>query len=664
MPALNKLLPLCVMSLALLGPACSGDDDGVTEESTPASLEWPHLGCDPLVPSYCAAPFPSNVYTVADESSPTGRRVWLKPELLPVDNEGRSADPAPWNALDGFSPGAAISVHFPGVTQQSLIDSFVASPVTIEGSMALEHPTLLLDTETGEFVPHFVDLDATGSDDEARMLMLRPAVRLADSRRYVVAIQNLQGADGSPVQPSEAFVALRDGTESAEPSVETRRGLYADIFERLRQAGVERDGLILAWDFTTSSRDNNTGWMVHMRDEALGLVGSAGPQYTITSVEEDFDDDPDDHIAYRIFANMRVPMYLDQPDPLASLMFGADGLPDPNPSRPWAEFEVEILIPNSARQSPAALMQYGHGLLGAKEQIESSHFLSFLDEFNYIIFGVDFIGFAADDEVFVGAMLGNGRFHEFQKSIERQHQGMLNSLLAMRMMKTSFAADAEYGQFVDPNSAYYLGISQGGIYGGTYMGLTTDVQRGTLGVPGMPYNLLLSRSVDFDQFFGIIRSSFPDARDHMMLLNLAQMLWDRIEPNGYLPYVIENNLPNTPTHDVFLRAAVGDHQVTNYGAHVMARTLGIPYLESGVRSIAGLEMVPGPVQGSAYTEYDFGLPPDPIVNLPQRECDDPHGDLRKLDSARRQLDVFFREGRVENFCEAGVCSFPELGECP
>jgi hypothetical protein len=141
------------------------------------------------------------------------------------------------------------------------------------------------------------------------------------------------------------------------------------------------------------------------------------------------------------------------------------------------------------------------------------------------------------------------------------------------------------------------------------------------------------------------------------------MLWDRIEPTGYLPYVIENNLPNTPTHQIFIRAALGDHQVTNYGAHIMARTLGVPYLDSGLRSVFGLESVAGPVSGSAYTEYGFGLPPDPITNTPQRDCEDPHGKLRSLDEARKQLDHFYRTGSIENFCAGGVCDFSAMSGC-
>ena len=308
-------------------------------------------------------------------------------------------------------------------------------------------------------------------------------------------------------------------------------------------------------------------------------------------------------------------------------------------------------------------MQYGHGLLGDKSQIESAHFLEFIDTYNYALFGVDFIGFANEDQIPVAAILDGGRFHDFAGIVDRQHQGMLNSLLAMRMMKTTFAAHPEYGALVDPAAAYYHGISQGGIFGATYMALTTDVERGVLGVPGMPYSLLLPRSVDFDPFFGIIRPNFPDARDQMFILGLAQMLWDRTEPNGYAPYITQDPLPNTPTHEVMLRAALGDHQVSNLGAHIMARAIGAAHVDTGLQDIFGLEKVAAPFTGSALVEYGFGLPPDPVENLPQRECEDPHGKLRKLDEARQQLDVFLRTGVVENFCGGGVCTFPDMSGC-
>src|SRR5690606_13867957 len=191
-------------------------------------------------------------------------------------------------------------------------------------------------------------------------------------------------------------------TTSSDAAIEERRDLYRNIFATLSAAGIDREELQLAWDYTTASRENNTGFLVHMRDEALAIVGSAGPSYTIDSVEEPpFADGEldDEHIAYRIFGTMTVPLYLDQPGPGAHLLLGPDGMPEPNPEMPTAEFSFEVLIPKSATVSPGALIQYGHGLLGEKEQIESDHFLTFIDEYGYVLFGVDFIGFSADDEL-------------------------------------------------------------------------------------------------------------------------------------------------------------------------------------------------------------------------------------------------------------------------
>lgn len=67
--------------------------------------------------------------------------------------------------------------------------------------------------------------------------------------------------------------------------------------------------------------------------------------------------------------------------------------------------------------------------------------------------------------------------------------------------------------------------------------------------------------------------------------------------------------------------------------------------------------------GAVYVEYDFGLPPDPVCNLPQYACEDPHGKLRILESARQQLDTFLRTGSVENFCDGGDCSYPDMSGC-
>ena len=116
---------------------------------------------------------------------------------------------------------------------------------------------------------------------------------------------------------------------------------------------------------------------------------------------------------------------------------------------------------------------------------------------------------------------------------------------------------------------------------------------------------------------------------------------------------------------MLLRAAIGDHQVTTLGAHVMARSVGARHLDTGLRDIYGLEKVTGPVTGgAAYAEYDFGLPDEPICNVPPRDiCEDPHGKLRRLEEARQQLDHFLTTGELQSFCADGVCAHPEMSGC-
>lgn len=624
------------------------------DDSTPTTpevvIEYPLLDCDPLVPEFCGFPFPSNVYTVADESTPTGRRVSLGKGLLQDNASG------PWDRSDGFSPGSPILTQLMGAVQTGLVRS-----TDIADSLLPDALTLILDAETGEKIPHFAEVDARAPSAEERSLILHPAVRLADDRRYIVAIRGVVDDAGAAIAPSPVFEALRDGGSNDDPSVAQRRVLYEDIFGHIDAAeGWTSEDLQIAWDFSTASDANNTAWMLHMRDEAMGLVGD-GPEYTIDSVEDDYDPD---NIAFRIQGTVQVPLYMTVDNAGSTLLFGDDGLPEINAETPRASVPFTVLIPNSALTTPAPVLQYGHGLFGSRSQIQSGHFRTFINQYNYIIFGVDLQGMSSDDQSPVGATLYLADFAGLQTMFDRLHQGFLNSLVAMRMMKTSFAQDATYGQYIKADEAYYLGISQGGISGSVYMALSQDVERGALGVMGQPYSLLLMRSVDFDQFLDIIALTWTDLRQQQLLVALTQLPWDRVEPNGYSHHVTANPLPNTDPKQILMRVAIGDHQVPTLGGHTMARTMDAVHLTTGIRDIYGLTATTEATKGqSFYTEYAFGLPEVPNCGIPMYLCEDPHGKVRQLDEARQQLDTFFRTGVGTNYCTDGVCVFPDLSGC-
>jgi hypothetical protein len=57
------------------------------------------------------------------------------------------------------------------------------------------------------------------------------------------------------------------------------------------------------------------------------------------------------------------------------------------------------------------------------------------------------------------------------------------------------------------------------------MALSTQVDRGVLGVSGAPYSLLLPRSADFMDLFPLLKLRYNDPVDRISLLGVIQMLW-------------------------------------------------------------------------------------------------------------------------------------------
>ncbi len=629
-----------------------------------SKAEWSLLQCDPIGHGHCGLPFPSNVYTVADETTPTGRRLQLSLDMMPSDRDGVRPSPTPWNRSDGFSASAPLMASFPGLTSIGLELSDVPTPLNIPRSMEFDSPTILIDAESGERIPHWVEMGGIGRNDEPRTLLVRPAQRLADGRRYVVALRRLVDDEGVAIEPTEAFLALRDGMQSDDVSVTERRALYENIFNVLEAETVLRYDIQLAWDFTTASRRSTTRPLLAMRDIAQAWVDEAGLRHRITSVDDDWESE---RIAYRVRGEFQVPLFLDDLGPGGHLVRDEQGLPRPNLETPWAWFPFELIVPRTALDEPGPLLQYGHDLLGDHQEVERESLLQLADDYGYVLLSVDMLGMASEDRSALEAVIDSGRIDDLSSLVDRQHQGIVNTLLATRL-GMGLTAEEGFGAAIDGSRTYYYGVGQGGMFGATTMALSADLDRAVLDAAGQPYTLLMPRSVDFDPFAERLRVAYSDPREIWMALGLAQILWDRTEPAGYAHTLLENPLPGAGDHAVLLRAALGDHRVNGLGSQMMARTIGLPQLDTDLSQVPGLEEVwglspqPGPIEGSGYVEYYFGLPFDPLEAAPQRECEDPHDQLGVLPEARAQLDAFLERGRVENTCDLH-CVFPTIAGC-
>jgi len=643
---------LCTLALLLGACKDKGADTGAVDGGSASALS----DCDPTAPTYCGLPFPSTFHMREDATSATGWRINLGATTLPlraeIDNIPFQPSPQYWNERDGWSVMTPVLAHFPLVSLEN-----VASADSIEASIADDSPTLIVDVATGERIPHMVELDVSQGRTDKSLLKLRPVVALEYGHRYVAAFRDLVDENGAPFEPSEAMAALRDGTELDNDDVKLRRPVYEEvIFPAIEAQGWSRGELQLVTDFVTGSREGITGKIVHMRDEALGLLGEGGPAYTIDNVEMA----PNEHTAFRVMGHMTVPLYTDLDGPGSHLTRGPDGMPFINgeTSVPFTVIVPNVLV-NEAR--PGALLQYGHGLLGGQGEVHAGYLSEVADRYGYVIFSVDWTGMKSEDVGQITLMLVND-LGNFAILPERSQQGFLEFLYAMRLMSKSLVNDPQMMvtdpvtgatvSLIDPDKRYYYGNSQGGIMGAAYAALSPDIERATLGVNGSPYDLLLTRSRDFETFFLLFQQMYPDQGDVTLWLAYLQTLWDSAEGSGFARTLTADPLPGTPAKQVLMQVAIGDTQVTTLGAHVMARSTGAVLIDEPVRDVWGLSTEASGWTGSALVEWDYGLE-EPVENVPP-PGEDPHEWPRREFAAQEQMHHFFETGVIQNFCE-GRC---------
>jgi hypothetical protein len=626
--------------------------------------------CDFLDTSDCLFPFPSDYLTVADASTDTGRRVHFAVASMPRNVTNTPIAPADYDLNDGFSPGASLLLHVPGID----LAMTGAAPITdIARSLDPDAPIVLVNAATHEHHLFWAELDANATSDATRALILRPAVNLQEGTRYIVALRRIKDAAGALIAPNPDFVAYRDGTPTGEPFKEARRSHMEDVFATLAAAGVERDDLYLAWDFTVASRRNLTERVLFMRDDGFGRLAERAPTFSVTNVE----DDVDANVFRRVTGTYEVDRYVDSPTPPARLVLGPDGLPVHQAEPQVASFIC--LIPRAALANadatavPARASIYGHGLLGSNDEVNAGNVQAMANEHNFVFCATKWIGMSDEDipnAVDVLKDLG-----KFPTLTDRLQQAMLDQLYLARLMihPDGFIADPAFQDggghpVIDPSAVFYDGNSQGGIFGGTVVAISQDIRRGVLGVPGMNYSLLLTRSTDFALYANILYPSYPNELQRPLGLALIQMLWDRSDPNGYAHHMTDDPLPNTPPHKVLLHEAFGDHQVANVGTEIEARTIGAfihqpalaPGRHSDVTPYFGIPAIPSyPFDGSALIVWDSGAPTPPTTNTAPMMGADPHSDPRNSPAAREQKSEFLRpDGAVVDVCSGAPCVAP------
>ena len=665
-----------------------------TDGCKPGDVDLSRAGeCDFIgtqTDSLCMVPFPDDFYTRADSSSATGRRIDFKTSAMPANGAGVNMAGEPYNLNDGFSPGQGIVVRIPGID-------------TTTDLAANNHPTLAdlgsygdpdtsfvaIDAATGERHPIWAEIDSNSDDPNRTAVLIHPSVNFASGHRYIIAIRNLKTAASQALKAPEGFRYYRDDLPTDQAAINSQRDRFDGIFKTLQQSGVKRSNLYLAWDFTVATDENIAGRLLKMRDESFaalgdtdladGIVMGGAPAITVNTVTNYATSADNPNIARRVQGTFTVPCYL-QPscDPGGTMDLNGQGLPVQHGTY---EAKFDCIVPRDAvdgmAPTPARPSVYGHGLLGSAGEANSSPQQSLARNFNILSCATDELGLSTEDVPTAYAVLGE--LGKFPQVGDRLQQGLLNELLLGRALvspagfasKPAFSVDGvstASGSVIDGSKLYYNGNSQGGIMGGAFMAVSPDATRGSLGVPGMNYSVLLNRSVDFDQYADLaLKPNYPDRLSRPLVLSIIQMLWDRGEANGYAHRMTDDPLPNTPPHEVLLNVAFGDHQVSNFTADTEARTIGAsahaPVVDNGrwpnVDQLWNIPRISGyPFRSSAIVYWDsgpirpdtttmdpddvIGTNPPPLTNTPNRTGADPHSAPRKTLEEQQMVSDFLR----------------------
>jgi hypothetical protein len=631
---------------------------------------WKDNMCDFLDPSRCLYPFPNDWFTVVDKTTDTGRRVHFANDAMPQNTSQTPITAADYNLNDGFSPGASILLYVPNVD----LGVTGAAPITdIARSLDADAPIVLVNASTLAHHLMWAEVDSNASSAATRSLIMRPAVNLAEATRYIVALRRIKDATGTLITPNADFLAYRDGTPTGDAAKESRRAHMEEIFTTLAAAGVARNDLYLAWDFTVASERNISERLLFMRDDGFKRLGKDAPPFTVTSVQ----DDVDSNIFRRVTGTFEVERYVSTTEPGARMILSSKGLPLHQDTPQPASFICNIpraALPSAAGPAnPARASLYGHGLLGSNSEVNAGNVRAMANEHNFVFCATKWIGMADEDVPNAIAILQD--LSMFPSLTDRLQQAILNQLFLARLMihAQGFAAnpafqDSSGNPVIDRSAVFYDGNSQGGIYGGTVMAVAQDITRGVLGVPGMNYSLLLTRSTDFALYSAILYPTYPDELTRPLIIALVQMLWDRSDPNGYAHHMTDDPLPKTPKHKVLLHLAFGDHQVTNVATEIEARTIGASVHQPAIASGRHTDVTPyydipaipsDPFDGSALIVWDSGAAPPPTTNVAPSVGDDPHSDPRNSVLGRQQKSDFLKVGgAVVDVCAGAACVAP------
>ena len=630
-----------LIGLVLVGAAC-GDDHGLVNTSGIPDE------CNPLGGQGCLLPWPSATYLAGDDASPTGMRVALPAEAMPVNVDNVGIDPAVFDRWDGFSPTGPLLVAFPTGVSPTGLPSY-DDP---DESLAPSSPVVLVAIESGERVPLFAEVDQNIVEVTKRDLIIRPLARLRPGTRYVAVVRKgVKAADGGELPSPPGFIALRDGTSFAHPRFAAIAARWPEIFTKLGAIGIDKSDIVVAWDFVTASDEFLRGDLTSMRTDALAAFGPGGANldFTITSTQ------PNVPQSYKLYlGTYKSPDFLTAGETDASLLRrGGTGLPEAQGQRD-ARFAAVVPACVQTAQLPRPAIVFGHGLFGSSREYLTDEFvLDLAETYCLVVIAGDFIGLTSRQLQL--APLAVNDMNRGPQIAEKLAQSVIDFMALGTLARGKLAAAPEFqldgAPVIDPTQVFYVGGSLGGTIGNTIMAYDPGFAKAVLAVPGGVWSMLFERSAAWFALLGAAQGSYEDPEVYQLVVAFLGLAMEPYDPITTAAHVTRDPLfADQAPKEVLMWYALGDCLVTNIATEMVAREMGIPVLAPSVKSPWQLPPQDGPLQSGVtiYDEHPTPLPPP--TNQPPSEDNGTHGGVNRNPAALRQVEQFLLQDRIVPTC--------------
>jgi hypothetical protein len=562
----------------LVASAACGVSERVPGDRTPLTS-----ACDPLDGHRCHLPWPSNAFTVADDSTRTGLRLAVDTSQVAVADR-----PDYLNIGDGFSRITGVAAGFSQAIDAGALSWDPADSLSPDSVVQVIHITDGA-SDFGARVAYRTEQRVDeGVDTVSTLLIGRPVQVLAPEADYAFVVLDSIGVG--------ATANVRAALGLDEPSSPKQRQLaahYAPTAAALEAAGVDLDRVARFSEFTTRSHADTTRRMHHMidvLDTSLGALAVEIDSVTPLAAEE-----VDAIVRGRLTG---APSFLDDD---GRLVLDDDGLPTVTGT---ASIEFRMTIP--AGDSDYRLVLYGHGTGG---DVTDNAFDRELAGRGISKLNLRWDGWTGDD--FLATLLG---FNTFLEGSERSTAGLMQSISGGTVLLSSL--DGVLGEALsadtlggEPNVAAgrrpmtdevaWVGGSMGGTMGAVLVAAEPRLNTAVLNVPGagwshmVPYSLLYEIGMN-----GVLENTYGSQVDVQLALIMGQGCWDDVDGAVWADEALDRG------GAFLMQQSMGDPVLPNLGTELLANALHAEQLDPALSDIHGLDHATRAVTaGAALTQF-------------------------------------------------------------